>query len=135
MPFYLWARVIAGQKLLELHRRHLGAQRRDVRREVHAPRWGGPEVSSFALSEVLAADGDSPPTAAHRAELRQRVGDALEELDELDREVLALRHFEQLSNAETALALVVSESAASRSFLRATRRMKELLGCLREEPS
>ena len=127
MPFYLWLRFITGQKLLVLHRRHLGAQARDVGREVSLYHGALPEATSAALAAQLVGRRTSPSQAAVRAEMRIRVQEAINMMDPIDREVLALRHFEQLTNAETAQSLEIEESAASKRYVRALKRLKEIL--------
>ena len=130
MPFFLWLRFLTGQKLLELHRHHLGAQMRDAGREVSLYRGSLPGASSAALAAQLLGHDTRPSEAAIRAERKIRLQEALNSMDPLDREVLALRHFEQLNNAETAQALGLGESAASKRYVRALKRLKEILTSL-----
>jgi RNA polymerase sigma-70 factor (ECF subfamily) len=130
MPFFLWLRFLTGQKLLELHRHHLGAQMRDAGREIALYRGAMPQTSSAALAAQLLGRHTSPSEAAIRAEMKVRLQAALNGMDPLDREVLALRHFEQLSNAETAVELGIQESAASKRYLRALQRLKEILSAM-----
>src|SRR5262245_56172611 len=113
MPFFLWLRFLAGQKLVTLHRHHFGVQMRDVGREVSLYRGRLPATSSAALAAQLLGEDTRPSEAAIRAELKVRLQEALNSMDPLDREVLALRHFEQLSRAEAARVLGIQESAAS----------------------
>jgi RNA polymerase sigma-70 factor (ECF subfamily) len=127
MPFFLWLRFLTGQKLLELHRRHLGTLQRDAGREVALYRGRLPETTSAALAAQLLGRHTRPSEAAIRAELKIRLQEALNSMDPLDREVLALRHFEQLTNVETAQVLEIQESAASKRYLRALKRLKEIL--------
>jgi RNA polymerase sigma-70 factor (ECF subfamily) len=127
MPLFVWLRFITAQKLLVFHRRHLGAQVRDAGREVSLYRGALPEATSAALAAQLVGRYTTPSQAAMRAELRLRVQDALNLMDPMDREILALRHFEQLSNAEAAHVLEIDESAASKRFVRALHRLKEIL--------
>src|SRR6266852_1878314 len=127
MPFFLWLRYLTGQKLVELHRHHLGAQMRDAGREVSLYRGSLPETSSAALAAQLLGHDTRPSEAAIRAERKIRLQEALNSMDPLDREVLTLRHFEQLNNAETAQALGLGESAASKRYVRALKRLKGLL--------
>jgi RNA polymerase sigma-70 factor (ECF subfamily) len=127
LPFFLWLRSITGRKLQALHRHHLGTTIRDARREVSLQRGAFPEASSVLLAEQLLGRYTTPSQAAVRAELQLRVQEALNEMKVLDREVLALRHFEQLTNAETAEVLGISEAAASNRFVRALKRLKEIL--------
>jgi RNA polymerase sigma-70 factor (ECF subfamily) len=127
IPFYLWLRLITGQKLVALHRHHLGTQGRDAGREVSLYRGALPETSSAALAAQLLGHGSRPSEAAMRAERSLRLQEALNSMDPLDREVLALRHFEQLSNAETAHVMELGESAASKRYVRALQRLRQIL--------
>jgi RNA polymerase sigma-70 factor (ECF subfamily) len=126
-PFCLWLRCITGRKLHALHRRYLGTRMRDAGREVSIYRGGLPEASSASLAAELLGKLTAPSQAALRAELQLHVQQALNEMEPMDREVLALRHYEQWSNRETACVLEISEAAASIRFIRALRRLKELL--------
>jgi RNA polymerase sigma-70 factor (ECF subfamily) len=127
IPFYLWARFITGRKLQAVHRHHLGVQARDAGREVSLHRGPFPQASSASPAEQLLGRFATPSQAAVKAELRLKVQEALDGMDAIDREVLALRHFEELSNAETAQALGIGEAAASHRFVRALRRLKAIL--------
>jgi RNA polymerase sigma-70 factor, ECF subfamily len=128
MPFFLWLRFLVGQKLFELARRHLGVQRRAAGREVGLYRGGPPAASSAYLAARLMGHHTTPSLAAIRAERKARLEEALDAMDPTDREVLALRHFEHLSNAEAARELGLRESAASKRYLRALARLQEVLG-------
>jgi RNA polymerase sigma-70 factor (ECF subfamily) len=130
MPFFLWLRFLAGQKLVTLHRHHLGRQMRDAGREVSLYRGRLPETTSAALAAQLLGREVRPSEAAIRAELKLRLQEALNSMDAVDREVLALRHFEQLSLGETAQVLGISESGACRRHLRALKRLKDILSSL-----
>ena len=130
MPFFLWLRGIAGNKLRELHRHHLGTQMRDPRREVSIYDGALPETTTTALAAGLLGNLTRASEEAIRGELRLRLQDALNTMDPLDREVLALRHFEQLSPAETAQVLGIKEKAAGMRYVRALRRLKEILSSL-----
>jgi RNA polymerase sigma-70 factor (ECF subfamily) len=127
LPFYLWLRQLAGTRLAKAHRHHLGTLRRDVRREVAVPTGPDGGVSSAALAEQFVGREGRPSEAAARAELRARLEELINRLDPLDREVLALRHFEQLSNAEAAHVLGLSEAAASKRYVRALERVRDRL--------
>jgi RNA polymerase sigma-70 factor (ECF subfamily) len=127
LPFYLWLRQLAGTRLAKAHRHHLGTHRRDVRREVVLPGSDVPGVSSAALAEHLASRDNRPSEAAAHAELRHQLETLLDQLDPMDREVLALRHFEQLHHAEAARVLGLTEAAASKRYLRALERLRERL--------
>jgi RNA polymerase sigma-70 factor, ECF subfamily len=130
MPFFLWLRGIAGNKLRELHRHHLGTQMRDARREISMYDAALPETTTAAVAAQLMADLTGASEEARRAEVKLRLHEALNSMDSLDREVLALRHFEQLSPAETAEVLGIKEKAAGMRYVRALRRLKEILTSL-----
>jgi RNA polymerase sigma-70 factor (ECF subfamily) len=127
LPFFLWLRYIAGVKLQAIHRKHLGVKARDARREMSLCSGAWPQASSISLAAQLLGRHTSPSQAAIRAELQLRVQEALNAMDAIDREVLALRHFEQLTNSETAQLLGLSEAAASNRFVRALKRLKEIM--------
>jgi RNA polymerase sigma-70 factor (ECF subfamily) len=130
VPFFLWLRGIAGNKLRELHRHHLGTRMRDPRREVSIRDGAMAETTTEALAAQLLGNLTRASEHALRAELKLRVEDALNSMDPLDREVLALRHFEQLSPGETADVLGIKEKAAGMRYVRALRRLKEILTSL-----
>jgi RNA polymerase sigma-70 factor (ECF subfamily) len=126
-PLLLWLRTIVMNKLLEVHRHHLGTRMRDAKRErpLEPPRWR--DDTSAALCTHLTAGLTRPSIAAVRGEVRERLAGALEQMDPTDREVLALRHFEQLTNAEAAQVLGIHADAAAKRHLRALRRLREML--------
>ncbi len=126
-PFFLWLRTIVGQKLLELHRTHLGTQMRDAGREVSLHRGALPAANSMSLAAQLLGRFTSPSNAAVKAERRIQLQEALNSMDEADREILAFRHFEQLTNAEVARELGIDPSAASKRYMRALARLQILL--------
>jgi len=130
MPFFLWLRGIAGNKLLELHRHHLGTPMRDARREVSLYRASMPEATSAALAAQLLGRFSRPSEAAVRAEVKIRLQEALNQMDPVDREVLTLRHFEELSNGETAAVLGLQKAAASNRYVRALKRLKDVLASM-----
>ena len=125
-PFFVWLRHITVVKLMALHRKHLGTHVRDAGRDVHLG-GAGSQTSSVALAALLLGRLTSPSQAAARVELQVRVQDALNSLDPLDREVLSLRHFEQLTNTETARTLGLSVAAASNRYVRALKRLRPIL--------
>jgi RNA polymerase sigma-70 factor (ECF subfamily) len=127
LPFYAWLRQITWEALVRLHRRHIRAGRRSVRRErEEAP--GLPDESAHQLAARLAARAGSPSAGLRQAELRERLHAALGRLAEADREVLVLRYLEDLSTRELAAVLGLSESAVKMRQLRALRRLRDLLG-------
>lgn len=130
LPFRLWLRMIAGRKLQALHRHHLGVAARDADREVSLHRGPLPDVSSCALAIQLLGRNTSPTQAVARAELQLQIQAALNELAPLDREILALRHFEELSNSEVARVLDISPAAASNRYVRALRRIQPMMAQL-----
>jgi RNA polymerase sigma-70 factor (ECF subfamily) len=130
LPFFLWLRYLTGEKLIDAHRRHLGAKMRDAAQEVSLHRGPMPAASSASLAAQLLGRLTSPSQAAIKAETRLRVQEILNNMDPFDREVLALRHFEQLTNAEVAQTLGLNESTASSRYLRALKRLKDELGDL-----
>jgi RNA polymerase sigma-70 factor (ECF subfamily) len=132
MPFFLWLRLLAGQRLIDLHRQHLGAKMRDAGRELSLHRGDFPRASSESLAELLMGRLTTASQAAIRAETQARVQEALDAMDHIDREVLVLRHFEMLSNEETAQVLGLKPSAASNRHLRALKRLKEIMAQVTE---
>lgn len=119
-PFFLWLRLVAQQTMIDLFRKHIGAKMRNAAREVHSPK-------THAMSGFFVGHFTSPSQAAMREEARQRIEQALDSMEEIDREVLLLRHFEELSNKETAEVLGIQENAASNRYVRALGRLKGLL--------
>ena len=111
-PFYLWLRRITYHKIIDVHRQHLGVQGRDAGMEISLHRGPLPRASSVSLAAQLLGRFTSPSNAAIKAETRLALQDALNNMDKLDREVLALRHFEQLTNVEVAEELEMQPSAA-----------------------
>jgi RNA polymerase sigma-70 factor, ECF subfamily len=130
MPIHLWLRLIAGQRLTDVHRYHLGSQMRDAGQEVSLHRGPFPQASSISLAAQLLGKLTSASQAAIRVEHKLIVQEALNGMDPIDREVLALRHFEHLSNDETSQVLSLSKSAASNRYIRALKRLKEILSSI-----
>jgi RNA polymerase sigma-70 factor (ECF subfamily) len=130
VPFYLWLRYLTGQKLVDLHRYHLGVKMRNAGQEVSLYRGALPQASSISLAAQLLGRLTSASRAAMRAETQIRVQEALNSMDAMDREVLTLRHFEMLSNDETAQVLGLTKTAASNRYLRALKRLKGVLSAV-----
>ena len=128
MPFGLWLRHLARDRVIDAHRRHRVAQRRSLDREqsLTAPQFA--DHSSLDLAQQLRAGDLTPAAAAMRHELERRFLDALEQVGEDDREILLMRHFEQLTNEQTAQLLNLSPAAAGMRHLRALRRLRIVLG-------
>jgi RNA polymerase sigma-70 factor (ECF subfamily) len=127
LPFFLWLRQMTALKLAEVHRRHLGTQLRDADREVTLHRGGLPLADSVSLAAQLLGTLTTPSEAVIKAETRLLVQGALNSMDPIDREVLALKHFEQLSTAEIAEVLGLSKAGAGSRYLRAIKRLREIL--------
>jgi RNA polymerase sigma-70 factor (ECF subfamily) len=130
LPPLLWMRLHVGRRLTTLHRKHLGTHMRDAGLEVSLYREPLPQASSAALASMLLGRHTSPTQAAQRAERLLRVQEALNTLDPVDREVLALRHFEQLSRAETAQVLGISPETGAKRYFRALKRLKAVLASM-----
>jgi RNA polymerase sigma-70 factor (ECF subfamily) len=127
VAFYVWLRFLAVQRMQMMQRAHLGAQMRSVSQEVSLPESGAALASSESLAGQLVSHLTSPSQAAMRHELQDRLRAALDGMDPLDREVLALRHFEELGNNEVAAILGISKDAASKRHVRALVRLKQIL--------
>jgi len=128
LPFFVWVRMEATQKLVDVHRRHVGAQMRGIGQEVslyayadHLPAMD----SGFAVQ--LIADLSTASEVAIRDELIAQVQNVLNLMEPMDREILVLRHFEDLSNVESALTLEISPTAASNRYVRALQRLKRVI--------
>jgi RNA polymerase sigma-70 factor, ECF subfamily len=127
MPPFLWLRFITAQRLVTLHRIHLGVKARDAGREVSLHCGPLPSADSRSLAAQLLGRLTTPSRAAIRAEVQIKIQNALNAMDPIDREILALRHFEELNNSETAAVLGLHKAAASNRYVRALRRLKEIL--------
>lgn len=126
VSFFVWARQLTWQTLLKTNRRHLQAQKRDATRE-ERNRPQGNDATSIALAARLLANVQTPSGEAVRGESIERLRESLESMNETDREVLALRHFEQLSNGQVAEILGLKKSAASNRYVRALAKLKEIM--------
>jgi len=126
LPFYPWLRQIAWDRLIELHRQHVQAQKRTVRREEPGA-LALPDESLAELASRLVTTATSPSQRLLWKEIQERVRAALKRLSSRDREVLELRHLEQLSVADTAAVLGISQAAVKTRHLRALQRLQELL--------
>lgn len=127
---FIWFRMIVNQTLIDLHRRHLGAEKRSASRDVSMTGGWQSESTSSSMAFHLMGHLTSPSSAYNRVELAKQLDVALEGMNDIDREVLALRHFEELSNSETAKVLNMSEQAASGRYIRALGRLKQVLEVL-----
>ena len=127
MSFFVWLRQVAIQRMIDVHRRHLDAQMRDAKQEVPIHRGHPANATSASMASQLIGHLTSPSQRVLRAELLDQVEIALERMDAIDREVLALRHFEQLTNNEIAEVLGVTKAAASNRYVRALSRLRDVL--------
>lgn len=132
MPFHLWLRQLAQDQIVDMHRRHRGAQRRSIDREqsLASPEFN--DQSGFDLMGQLADHELTPAAASIRKELEARFVAAVDELEDEDREIIVMRHFEQMGNSEVAQVLGVSAAAAGMRHLRALRKLR---GILSDRPS
>ena len=130
MGFFVWLRWLTGEKLLNTHRHHLGTQKRDADQEVSLYRRAMPEACSVSLAQQLLGQITSPTQAVMRAEMQLLVQDVLNSMDPIDREILVLRNFEQLSTTETAEALGIKRSTASKRYIAALKRLKQALSAI-----
>lgn len=130
MPFFVWLRLVAGQRLVDVHRQHLGAKMRAAGQEVSLNQEGHFGASSVCLAAHLVGNFTSPSQNFAKAELMRQVEQALDGLDPIDREVLSMRHFEELSNAETAAILRIETAAASKRYVRALERLKNAIAAV-----
>ncbi len=128
MPFHLWLRHLAKDRIIDMHRQHRGAQRRSLDREQVLASPAFADQSSFDLAAQLRDDELTPAAASIRKELEGRFLAALDKMEEEDREILLMRHFEQLGNSEAAELLGLSTAAAGMRHLRALRRLRTILG-------
>lgn len=126
VPFYPWLRQLAWDRLIEVHRRHVRADKRSVRRE-QPGLLGLPDESACLLADRLIDRHSGPSQQAIRAETRRRVRAAIALMSDRDREVLVLRHLEQLSTAQTAAILGITENAVKARHVRALDRLQRQL--------
>lgn len=130
MGFFLWLRAIAADKLLNAHRAHLGTQKRDAAREISLYRRPMPEACSVSIAQHLLGQITSPTRAIARAETQLMVQETLNRMDPIDREILILKHFEQLSTTEAATELGIKRSTAGKRYIAALKRLKKVLSSI-----
>jgi RNA polymerase sigma-70 factor (ECF subfamily) len=129
-PLFLWLRAIVGERLMKMHRQHLPPTTREGGLEVSIYRGALPAASSAALAAQLFGEHTAPTRAAVRAERMLRLQEALNAMDPIDREILSLRHFEEMSLGETALSLGIEEPATAKVYIRALKKLKTILASL-----
>jgi RNA polymerase sigma-70 factor (ECF subfamily) len=127
MAFHLWIRQIAKDRIIDAHRRHRVSAKRSVDREQPLAAAGAVDQSTMDLAGQLCDQQLTPAAAATQRELAVHVQGAIERLHENDRDIILMRHYEQLSNQEIAAALGLTEPAASMRYLRALRRLRIVL--------
>jgi RNA polymerase sigma-70 factor (ECF subfamily) len=127
MSFFVWLRQVTMQRLIDVHRCHLDAKMRNAKQEVWIRRGDPSAVTSASMAAQLVGSLTSPSQRAMRAELVGQVEKALDCMDAIDREVLALRHFEELTNNEIAEVLGLTKAAASNRYVRALSRLRGVL--------
>ena len=132
LPFHLWLRHLAKDRIIDMHRQHRGAQRRSLDREQPLAAASNGDHSAFDLAQQLAANELTPAAENIRKELEERFLAAVDQLEDDDRDIILMRHYEQLGNAEAATALGLSPAAAGMRHLRALRKLRSILG---ERPS
>ncbi len=130
LPVFLWMRLVVSDRLAMVHRHRLGTAVRDAGREVSLYRDPMPQASSAALASMLLGRMTSPSNAAIRAEQILQFQEAVNSLEPLDREVVALRHFEQLTRGETPGVLGISEEAGAKRYIRALKKLKSILAAM-----
>lgn len=128
LPFSVWLREMAKDRIIDLHRRHRVAVRRSLDKEQPLSPANFGDRSSLELAARLRDPELTPAANALRRELHERFLEALDRMDEEDREILVIRHVEQLSNSDAAAILGLTPPAAGMRHLRALRRMREILG-------
>jgi RNA polymerase sigma-70 factor (ECF subfamily) len=129
LPFRVWLRLVTAQTLSQTHRRHLAAHMRDALKEMPTPQTRD-GITAIGAADAFVASATSPTQAVRREELRARVLAALDELDDIDREIVALRQLEGLSNKEAAAELAIEPAAASKRFMSALVRLRPMLQSL-----
>lgn len=135
MSPFLWLRLIVSQQLIDVHRQHMQAEMRDARREVSLLPAGCSPLTSMAIAAQLAGPATAVSEVLARAELIEKLQQILNGMDEVDREVIALRHFEELNNIETAEVLGIEPAAASKRYVRAMARLAKLVATFHRSES
>lgn len=124
---YVWMRLVTGQVIMDVYRRHLGTQARDVGREFSIHRFGNGQATSISIANFFVAQNTSPSQSLAREESIAEIRRVVEQMDPTDQEVLALRHFEELSNSEVAEVLNIAATAASTRYIRALKKLQQAM--------
>jgi RNA polymerase sigma-70 factor (ECF subfamily) len=127
IPFHLWIRQIAKDRIIDAHRRHRVSAKRSIDREQPQPGKGPPDQSTMELANQFRDQALTPAAAATQRELAEQIESAVQLLRENDREIILMRHYEQLNNQEIAQSLGLTEPAASMRYLRALKRLREII--------
>ena len=127
IPFHLWIRQIAKDRIIDAHRRHRVSAKRSIDREQPQPGKGPFDQSTIELANQFRDQALTPAAAATQRELAQQIESAVQMLRENDREIILMRHYEQLNNQEIAQSLGLTEPAASMRYLRALKRLREII--------
>ena len=130
LSLFVWLRMIVGQTLIDVQRRHLGAKMRDAYREVSLNKFAQSKSTFISMAARLMGSFTSPSRAVARDETAEQLREAIDGMDPIDREVLALRHFEELTNKEVAEVIGIAQKAASIRYVRAIRRLKKIMESL-----
>lgn len=128
IPFFLWMRMVTGDQLARLHRTHLAFEKRNATREVGLQAIGLPDQSSVFLATELAGQFTSADRNLRQEEVRDRLHQLLQSMDEKDQEIIAMRFFEELSTEEIAQVLGLTRSGVLKRCTRAIQRLSEDLG-------
>ena len=124
---YLWMRLVTAQVMMDIYRRHLGTKARDAGRDFSLDQFQNRQATSESIANFFVARNTSPTQAAARTEATEQIRQVVAEMDPTDQEVLALRHFEELSNSEVAQVLEISTTAASTRYIRALKKLQEVM--------
>ncbi|MCF7959795.1 MAG: sigma-70 family RNA polymerase sigma factor [Pirellula sp.] len=127
IPFHLWIRQIAKDRIIDAHRRHRVSAKRSIDREQPQTGKGPPDQSTMELANQFRDQALTPAAAATQRELAEQIESAVQLLRENDREIILMRHYEQLNNQEIAQSLGLTEPAASMRYLRALKRLREVI--------
>ncbi|MFY9252572.1 MAG: sigma-70 family RNA polymerase sigma factor [Fuerstiella sp.] len=124
---YVWMRLVTAQVMMDIYRRHLGTKARDAGRDFSLDQFQNRQATSESIANFFVARNTSPTQAAARTEATEQIRQVVAEMDPTDQEVLALRHYEELSNSEVAQVLEISTTAASTRYIRALKKLQEVM--------
>jgi RNA polymerase sigma-70 factor (ECF subfamily) len=130
LTMFVWLRLMVGQTVVDIHRHHLGSKMRDAYRELSLMNRNLSQSTAASIVSRLLGNVSTPSQAVLREESARQLRASIDEMDSIDREVLALRHFEELSNQEVAEVLGITQKTASIRYVRAIQRLKRILDAL-----